>query len=249
MIRGLLGWPTDTLRFLCEKPARLAVILSAFVIGGIAGMPYGEGLYRYTWTDSRFCDDCHAHDYANEAWAKSVHANLTTCHDCHRVPISHYPVNLWLAAFDRPQSQSDIHRPKIAAVVCEQCHSDAGADEVLTGPMSQTLRKEVVHIDRSPLHQLHMDAETRDPGSYRGAGGGFEEDAEGDDSAGAQAITCLDCHGSATDQAHQFVARPEVCEECHENQVLSGVRTVALSCRDCHFSGFLGTTSASVAAP
>ena len=234
MLRRLLGWPGDTWRFLRAEPVRMGVVVAMFVVGGLAGMPFGEDLYRYTWADSRFCDDCHVHDYANEAWARSVHSELTTCHDCHRVPISHYPHNLWLAAFDRPE-RGDIERPGIESVICEQCHADSGSEEVLTGPMSAALRREIVHIDRSPLHTLHLESEGRDPGSYRGAGGAADEDS------GARTITCLDCHGSERGEAHQFVATPGVCEECHENQVLGGARGAMISCRDCHFAGFLGT--------
>jgi hypothetical protein len=260
MLRRLLGWPGETLRFLREKPSRLLVILATFVVGGIAGLPFGEDLYQYTWTDSRFCDDCHIHDYANEAWERSVHSELTTCHDCHRVPISHYPHNLWLTVFDRPE-QGEIERPAIGKIICEQCHADAGADDVLTGPMSEELRQEIVRIDNSPLHKLHMEAEDRDPGKYRGASdhaGSEGKDATADHSGDHTtpdgdsiegAITCLDCHGSAEGEAHQFVARTEVCEECHENQVVGGGRAASVSCRDCHFAGFLGTILTEAAAP
>ena len=235
MFRRVRGWIRDSRAHLKEKPARALVVAGALLAGGLVGMPTGEGLYQYTWADSRFCDDCHVHDYANRAWERSVHAGLTTCHDCHRVPISHYPRNLWLAAFDRPQSQEDIHRPEVETVICAQCHLAEGADEPLTGPMSQELREQVVQVDESPLHKLHMEADGRDPGAYRGAG----DETEG---LGAP-IPCVDCHGSAEDQAHEFTATARGCIECHENQRVEGLAAELIDCRECHFDGFLGSVA------
>ena len=153
----------ESLAWLRAHPVSALVVLAAFVAGSISGAPAGEQLFRYTWTDADFCDDCHVHDYANEAWARSVHAGLTTCHDCHRVPIRHYPKNLWTTVFDPPEGEEDIHPPDVANVVCEQCHAEAGLDEVLTGPMRQDVRRRIVKIDDSPGHRRHLDSETRAP--------------------------------------------------------------------------------------
>lgn len=252
MLRRLRDWIRGSRDHLNERPGRAVIVGLALLFGGLAGMPSGEGLYQYTWTDSRFCDDCHVHDYANRAWERSVHAGLTTCHDCHRVPISHYPRNLWLAAFDRPQSQLDIHRPNVEIVICAQCHMAEGLEEVLTGPMSDAVRRKVVKIDDSPLHQLHLEAESRDPGAYRGAGDGTETGhgtRTDDDTAGSEhgeaptTIGCLDCHGSAEDQAHQFTATARGCVECHDNQRVEGLSAQLIDCRECHFDGFLGSVA------
>ena len=243
MLRRLLGWAHQSRAHLLERPIRSVAFGLALFIGGLTGIPSGESLYRYTWTDSRFCDDCHVHDYANRAWERSVHADLTTCHDCHRVPISHYPRNLWLAAFDRPQSQKDIHRPELEVVICAQCHLREGLEEPLTGPMADAVRRQVVKVDDSPLHTLHLEAEGRDPGAYRGAGDDTEsgEVMHEDREAGASSdtITCVDCHSSAEDQAHQFTATGRSCVECHENQRVKGPAAEMIDCRECHFDGFL----------
>ena len=241
MLRRLLGWAHNSRAHLLERPLRSVVFGVALLLGGLTGIPSGESLYQYTWSDSRFCDDCHVHDYANRAWDRSVHAGLTTCHDCHRVPISHYPRNLWLAVFDRPQSQKDIHRPDVEVIICAQCHLHEGQGEPLTGPMSDAVRRQVVKVDDSPLHKLHLEAEGRDPGAYRGAGDDTEPQSD-DDGHDPTTIGCLDCHGSAEDEAHQFTATGRSCIECHEHQRVEGLAAEMIDCRECHFDGFLAPT-------
>ena len=228
----------------------LLVVLLALGAGLVAGFPLGERIYRYQWADARFCNDCHVHDYANEAWERSAHGEVTTCHDCHRVPIRHYPRNLWVTITDPPQSPDDIHRPDIPIVVCEQCHSEKGAEAHLSGPMSHELQKAVVKIDDSPMHRLHLDAEERDPGAFRGSRPDAHEDdsAHEGDSAGAHdgghgaepqsAITCMDCHGAESNRAHHFQSTSEGCAECHSahgDELGAG----GIACRQCHGAGFL----------
>lgn len=274
MVRRLLRWLLDHLRdiraHLLESPIRVAVVVIALVGGSLAGMPVGREVFRYTWMDARFCDDCHTHDYANQAWARSVHANLTTCHDCHRVPIRHYPKNLWITVTRKPKTQDDIHRPDVATVICEQCHSTSGAADVLTGPLPSELREQVAKVDHSPLHMLHLESKTREPGVYQGGGNNddasdaahpppAEHDGDGaaaHDEGGEEAgdhgggghgggahfngpIGCMDCHGSKNNRAHQFQANRDNCLECHPDQKLVGARLETLSCRECHFAGFL----------
>jgi 5-methylcytosine-specific restriction endonuclease McrA len=216
-------------------------MLLATLLGALAGRPLGENVYRYTWTDARFCDDCHVHDYANEAWAQSVHGGVTSCHDCHRVPIRHYPRNLWKALFDRPQGPDDIHAPHVPIVVCSQCHSEAGADEPLTGPMSDRVRAQVGKVDGSTLHDIHLRAESRVPPPLFG---GTRTAARPDDEAKAQAedsvITCMDCHGAENNRAHRFAGTDTNCLRCHEGLHREG-RLARLSCRECHFAGFEAT--------
>ena len=296
LIRWGLGHLRATWAYLRERPVRLVVVLLALIAGNVAGMPVGKEVFRYTWMDARFCDDCHTHDYANQAWARSVHGKLTTCHDCHRVPIRHYPLNLWVTVTNKPQTQDDIHRPDVATVICEQCHSESGASDVLTGPLPTELREQVVKIDHSPLHKLHLESDTREPGNYRGGGNNDDakEDAvhglaggEGHEAAAVEhggeheaaateraapaaehgeepggdhggghgggahfsgPIGCMDCHGSANNRAHQFQANRENCLECHPDQKLAGKRLETLSCRECHFAGFLSRTEEEAAA-
>ncbi|MBT3221027.1 MAG: hypothetical protein HN348_18245 [Proteobacteria bacterium] len=222
--------------FVIGRRYRLPLFLVAGFVGAVSAVPVGDAAFRYTWVDHRFCDDCHVHDYANQAFARSIHVGLTTCHDCHRVPLRHYPKNLWLTLFDRPSGQADIHLPDVATVVCEQCHS-LKAHEPLTGPLSDELRTQIVKIDDSPLHRLHMDSESRFPGAYRGGGDAVESLGHDGVKSG---ISCMDCHGAESNRAHRFEATMDNCIQCHEHQQLERPRLADLSCRECHFAGFLG---------
>lgn len=234
MLAGLRRRAADALAYLRASPARLALVGAAFAGGALAGLPAGEAVYDYEWRDADFCDDCHVHDYANQAWAESVHGQLTTCHDCHRVPISHYPRNLWMMLADRPQGPEDIHRPHVVTVVCEQCHTTQEGIE-LTGPMPDAVLAHVVKVEDSPLHQKHLRAETRDPEAAEGAG---EKGS----------ITCMDCHGSDENRAHSFPATSANCVACHEHeahaQPAEGEQAPSVECRDCHFGGFVGSVTA-----
>lgn len=221
--------------FLLANPVSLVAVLGAAIVGAVAGAPVGDDLYTYMWADPRFCNDCHIHDYANEAFDRSVHAQLTTCHDCHRVPISHYPSNLYLAIFDRPENAEEVPNPHVTVDICEQCHSDDGGDEPLTGPMPAELREKVVHVDQSPMHRRHLDAKSRTPSTYQG-GKGQPEPGE---------IVCTDCHGGQNLNVHQFPATPERCEACHEAMHPEDEQGGSLSCLDCHGRGFVGGATAS----
>lgn len=253
-MRVILGYLRSTRVWLLVHPASLAVVTVALLCGSIAGIPAGGRMYDYMWRDPRFCDDCHVHDYANEAWARSVHSRLTTCHDCHRVPIRHYPENLYLAIFDRPQVPEDIPRPEVEMVICEQCHSAAGAQAALTGPMPNELRALVVGVDDSPLHTLHLHADGRVPALYAGGGaeahggtaGAAAVDGSGSrEEAAADTIVCLDCHGGERLEVHRFTATSEACESCHEGIRPADESGRSLSCLDCHAQGFLGGSSPS----
>lgn len=207
------------------NPLSAGIALAALAGGLSAGAPASDALYDYVWRDARFCDDCHIHDYANENWARSVHGELTTCHDCHRVPLRHYPRNLYGALFDRPDSPEDVSKPEVPVVICEQCHADAGAAEPLTGPMPESLRARVPHIDASPLHRAHLDAKERPPGASPDAPEG--------------PIGCVGCHGGENQTAHTFEATSATCDRCH-----GGIHPVDagggdLACLDCHGRGFV----------
>ncbi len=251
-IRSIIAYLQGTRVWLFAHPASLGVVVGALLCGSLAGLPAGDEMFTYMWADPRFCDDCHVHDYANKAWARSVHGQLTTCHDCHRVPIRHYPKNLVLALFDRPQTPEDIPRPEVKMVICEQCHLKSGAEEPLTGPMPDNLRGLVVRVDDSPLHKLHLGAKGRTPSLYEGgkpetehpapaeAAGSPEEVAEGK-------IECLDCHGGLHLEVHRFTATSEACVACHEGIRPADESGRGLSCLDCHARGFLGGSTVAVA--
>jgi hypothetical protein len=208
-------------------------------------MPVAEVGYDYTWRDSDFCDDCHVHDYANERYAQSRHVGVTTCHDCHRVPISHYPRNLYGVVFKTYAGPEDIHTPHVPSHICASCHLD-GHEAELTGPMTPELLAEIVKVDESPLHRVHLEAKGREPSEAQGGGppeGEFpsahSEHAEGDDR-----ITCLDCHGSGDAEAHRFETASSNCVDCHRGIAPHAGQLGDLECRDCHFDGFLGAVSA-----
>jgi hypothetical protein len=266
-MKRAVAWLKSLWGFVREDPRRLLIVGVALVAGGFAGAPTGQAAYEYMWLDARFCDDCHVHDYANEGWERSIHAGVTTCHDCHRVPIRHYPRNLFVTIQKGAQTQEEMHAPDVATVICEQCHAADGAHEPLTGPLPEDLRARVVKIDASPLHRVHLEAASRTPARYLGGAdpdaqgeahdeGGHEGDAHAEPSHGgghgegeATAITCMDCHGSESNRAHQFAATMQNCVSCHEGNAMHAGRMQSLSCRDCHFEGFLGGPGEGGAAP
>lgn len=240
MIRAMLAWIRATLAWLRANPASLLVVLAGFLGGSVSGKPVADSLYGYMWSDARFCDDCHVHDWANERWAASVHGTLTTCHDCHRVPIRHYPMNLLVTLVDTPETPEDIPKAEVKMVICEQCHSESGAEEAVTGPMPDEVRDQVVRIDHSPLHRIHLDAKTRLPTLY--GGGRPDEEAEPAEALEGEEgkIICLDCHGGEDLHVHRFVATSDDCQECHHDIMPTDEAGAELSCLDCHGRGFVG---------
>lgn len=252
---GLLSAPLRFLAaaaaFLRANPSSLLVVLAALGAGALAGVPVQKAGYNYLWRDSRFCDDCHVHDYANEAWAKSVHGGVTTCHDCHRVPIRHYPRNLVVTLFDTPQTEADIPRPAVSTQICSQCHLRSGMEEPLTGPLPEEVRAQLVKVDDSPLHKVHLEATSRLPSAYqRGkkdlSGQTALSPADDSHEGAAGAILCADCHGAGPNRAHSFEATRDNCVLCHREPAGHAGGAARLDCRDCHLSGFLApaTTAA-----
>lgn len=215
-----MGWLDDTRKHFAGRPLRLTLLAGSMLLGAAAGVPVEEAAYTYTWADPEFCNDCHVHDYANEAYERSVHAGLTTCHDCHLVPIRHYPRNLFVTLFTPPEGPDDIHAPEVEAVLCEQCHVE-GAEAHLTGPMGDELRARVAKVGDSQQHRLHMDAETED----------------------GEAITCQDCHGGGrSNGTHAFAANEENCVQCHDEH-REGLHALGpIQCRSCHHAGFVASS-------
>lgn len=244
------GWIASVRALFVQQPGLWGVLAAGLAAGSLVGVPVEEKVYDYVWNDSYMCDDCHVHDYANKAYWASVHGGVTTCHDCHLVPISHYPWNLYVTAFRPPQGPEDIHPPQVASVVCTRCHSEEGQGEPLTGPMSEAVRKQTVKIDESALHRQHLGSKERIPSSF--AGGteppehnlGFGkliapfERPKWDEGV----ITCADCHGSADNRAHSFTATRDNCIACHGDLHVDTGRFVDLDCRQCHLTGFLAGT-------
>lgn len=239
--RRLKAWSRDSAAYIAESPTRVGIIAVALVAGAAIGAPVGQAGLNYTWVNPNFCDDCHVHDYANEAYWASVHAGVTTCHDCHRVPLSHYPHNLRVTLFATPQTPEDIHNPEVASVLCGACHLQSLAHEELTGPLTEEVREHVVKIDESPLHKAHLTSKVRDPGTYRGGGDLEPIEFHGVGAETEGAIRCMDCHGSGGDfAAHRFTASRENCVACHKGLDHSAGRIEALQCHECHFVDFVG---------
>lgn len=247
MITKLLSrfraWLSDNRAWLLAHPVVLAMVVVAGVGGGVAGVPAGDEMYMYMWRDPNFCNDCHVHDYANERWSKSVHGRLTTCHDCHRVAIRHYPLNLWVTLFDTPEKPEDIPLAEVQMVVCEQCHLHAGEEEELTGPMTPALRARVPKIDESPLHKAHIHAKQRLPSTYEGGKAGSVDEHPPLELDEGRTVVCLDCHGGSRLNVHRFVADSSACEGCHEGIRPQDGSGRDLECLDCHARGFEGATS------
>ena len=248
------AWAKADGAFLIANPLALGAVTVGFVVGLGAGWLPAESGFDYVWRDPEMCDDCHVHDYANEAYFRSVHVGLTTCHDCHMVPIAHYPRNLVLTPLSDGVSELE-HVPHVDSVICSTCHM-AGHEGELSGPMTADVLERVVKVDESPLHMLHLEAEVRDPGPARGGDtnphGATPEEGhdnghdEGHDEGGGghggetRTISCMDCHGSENNRAHRFEATRENCLRCHEGISESSGRLAELQCHECHFEGFLG---------
>lgn len=267
-IRRMWRWVADVVRtnyrFVVSSPLYLGVLLLAGALGTIIGVPAGNSAYHYTWNDYRFCNDCHIHDYANEAYERSAHFGLTTCHDCHRVPIRHYPSNLYKTILFGAIPMEEFKKPTVPSVICEQCHTEEHADEPLTGPMSEEVRKRVVKIDTSPLHLSHLRSKTRAPGVYRGGkadavavepvehavGFHFETVAPEElPSWDNGVIRCIDCHGDESNRPHGFSANRENCVKCHSEMTLGSKRLDKISCEECHFWGFAAGGDATPTGP
>ncbi len=247
--RGFKGWLGRVWRATTASPAAVGLSLAAFV-GGIAlGFPFADNAYDRVWVDPHFCSSCHIHDYADEAYFRSQHAGVTTCHDCHQVPLIHYPGNVYGVLFkDYSDPENAIKRPHVKNVLCANCHVE-GYESHLTGPMTDEMRARVVKINDSPLHKVHMLAEVRVPPPAKGGPHGADPEAV---TAAAQqewaehgaeettAIACMDCHGSPYNRAHQFLPTRAACLQCHTSIDKSGGRLSTLKCQECHFAGFTG---------
>lgn len=244
--RALRLWSRDAGGFVLQRPIRLAAVGGGLVLGFFAGAPIGDAAYDYTWRDPNFCGDCHVHDYANENYFRSVHGGVTTCHDCHKVPLLHYPLELWIMVTGPPETPEDVGPTHVPSVLCGACHLE-GSQEELTGPMTEELRPQIVKVDHSPLHRIHLEATTRDPGPYRGAHSAaaglaqHKTDAPRGLSEETGAMGCLDCHGSGGDlETHRFTAARSNCVSCHGALDVAGGRLKQLSCQECHLAGFVG---------
>lgn len=228
----------------------LLLAVPVFAASGVAGGLAGYQGYRYAWIAPDFCNTCHIHDYALSDWKHSIHGEVVTCHDCHRVPLMHYTKTLLHTFYERPSFPEDLeHLPRISNETCESCHlEEAVAYEDLSSPMPREFFERIVRVDDSPAHRLHMNATSRDPGEARGGAGGAPErkhrlnqhgPTAGELGFGSGTIECIDCHGSEANRFHNFFARDENCIVCHEELTVRGEHLRDFDCRHCHFQDFL----------
>lgn len=244
VISSIWTWIREAIAFAFSTPSRVTVIVCAFCVGFAASAPVSDGAYNYMWANPTFCGTCHIHDYADAAFFRSAHAGVTTCHDCHRVPLMHYPPQAYNTIRYGALTQWEMPKPNVPSVLCETCHTD-DEHEAMTGPMSNEMRAQVVKIDQSPLHRIHLDAKRRNPGPAKG---GPHEGAPGaptvaDDvlrKGETSLITCMDCHGSQNNRAHHFLPSRANCIQCHSDADKAGGRLKTLQCQECHFDGFVG---------
>lgn len=224
--------------------------LAVLAIASIAGSVVGYRGYLWAWVDPEFCYLCHIHDYAVMDWRRSIHGEVVTCHDCHRVPLLHYTETLLHTFVDRPSYPEDLEElPHISSETCESCHlTDVASFRELSSPMPRWLFDGTVKIDQSPAHVAHMQASTRDPGEARGGEGGAPERDHRLPQHGGTAhdvgfstgdIECIDCHGTEANRFHNFLARAANCLQCHEDLTVRGEHLADFDCKHCHFQDFL----------
>jgi hypothetical protein len=223
-----------------------AVFMAASAVGSYAGY---KG-YVYAWIAPEFCYLCHIHDYAVEDWRRSIHGDVVTCHDCHRVPLMHYTQTALHTVYDRPTYPEDLEElPHISSETCESCHVTGGAEfEELSSPMPRTIFDATAKVELSPGHMWHMESADRDPGEDHGGTGAWdlrdhalpEHGAKAHDLGfGTGAIQCIDCHGTEANRFHNFTARAENCHACHTDLTVRGEHLSDFDCRHCHFREFL----------
>ena len=226
----------------------LIFLVPSIVLGVIVGLYPGYRAYKYAWQDDRFCYSCHVHDYATIGWKKSIHGDVTTCHDCHHQPLRAYVNEAWLMIKRPPKFPRDLHHtPYVKKDLCAACHISNNANpSTITGPMASEDIAKIPKVDLSLLHKLHLSKETdyallnsmelskeeRDPQNPR-------PPKVLDTKKGAKRlIVCADCHGGPLNRAHNFSAVDATCVRCHEapHKTMVGQE---FGCRNCHFPGFL----------
>ena len=148
---------------------------------------------------------------------------------------------------DTPKAKRRRHRLKDVQTAGRLWKHSTLAD--IDGPTDELLAS-VVSVDDSPMHRVHMEATSRDPGNYRGGGEHEQapdeerhhspEEIQADPKHSEGAILCMDCHGSSNNRAHQFRPSRQNCLQCHGGMAHAGGRLDDLVCQECHFDRFVG---------
>ena len=233
------------------------------LVGALVGSYPGYKLYQYVWNDAAFCTSCHVHDYASVGWKKSIHGQLTTCHDCHHQPLVDYARETILLVTKQPKFPKDLHHtPHVAADLCEACHmTEPEQTSSLAGPLSSQKAelKRLPKVDQLYLHALHLRMETRMPlpkmfplGQEKNFGTfepqKDESGAEGHREAKTSTkrnVTCMDCHGGPANRAHDFSVADRSCVRCHASTHRTEL-VKNFGCRNCHYQDFLTPISATM---
>lgn len=229
-------------------------MLPGLILGALAGLYPGYKVYKYTWKDAGFCIQCHVHDYASVGWAKSIHGQKTTCHDCHHQPLRAYIKEAYLMVTNPPTFPADLkHTPHVPKDLCGSCHLASSEDRsTISGPLEKESLDKLPKVDQSFLHALHLKKSTKLtllnhdmlPDEERSVTPSAKMELprhEGPE----RAIECADCHGGPTNRGHNFSAVEVSCVRCHtaahsdKSQSLSE----AHGCRSCHFQDFLAPIS------
>ena len=247
-------------KFLHDYQINVLALIIIFVISSLVGVAVAYKGYRYVIYDANFCDKCHAHDYANDAWNDSPHYKSTTCHDCHHQSVYANARGFFLTVFaNHYKSDKKIHDiPKVEDKHCTKCHLPAkkGTWLDVVGPLSGYDIGKIIKIKDTLGHRIHLLAKTRDPdhsAPWSGNAQGHSKNREMIDENSPEAekafdveeehrvINCRDCHGSKQNRAHSFSAIPENCVECHKS-ISKGTKVVGhlkQNCMLCHFANFL----------
>ena len=226
----------------------LFVFLAPSMLGGLLIGAYpGYMAYEYAWKNANFCISCHVHDYATVGWKKSIHGDLTTCHDCHHQPLKAYVKEMWVMLTKSPHFPEDLHHtPYVRQDLCASCHLSGHQDRsTLTGPMPIEDIYLIPKVDRSVLHKIHLDKKTdlvllnsQELSSGERAADPHATRELSREKGAQRMITCADCHGGPTNRGHNFGAADLTCIRCHETHKQNKFGR-SFGCQSCHFQDFL----------
>ena len=223
----------------------LLLMLPTIPLGILLGSYPGYKTYEYVWKDERFCTACHVHDYASLGWEDSSHKEYTTCHDCHHQPLHKYIEEAYLYVTKDVQFPRDLkHTPHVPKELCKSCHVSTYHDKsTLTGPLEKKDLKDLPMVDRTRLHNVHLNAKVKLTliGSYK-----FSEDERVHlkfkmptaEPGPERQIECSDCHGGPANRAHTLDVVDVSCVRCHQNQHEDEFAKV-YGCKTCHFQEFV----------
>ena len=217
--------------------ATCVVFLVAMIPGGFLG----HMAYQFAWTDPRFCFTCHIHDYAVMSWKRSVHGDVTTCHDCHHMGLLLYPY-MGIRTFINPPKYPDelAHIPYVPNDLCIQCHiRGAIKRENWTMPFQYDKLKRIPTIDITAGHRWHLGSKTDKPVPEVLTDTSAKESVEKGFMPKGM-INCMHCHGSAPNRPHNYRATDTNCRGCHaESHLSEQLRFAGTDCLVCHINAFV----------